>query len=94
MPKPVANGIHTPNASGFSEICIIKLSNIIENTWSSIYISFVFQNFRFFNSIGNDQIPPLIDTSLNALNSIGSKKRSMSTINYFTLNYPMVKIYI
>jgi len=45
MVKPVAKGIHTPNASGFITIC--RNCIIIKGKWTGVYISFVIQKSDF-----------------------------------------------
>ncbi|HYZ96538.1 MAG TPA: hypothetical protein VE524_08075 [Nitrososphaeraceae archaeon] len=46
MVKPTAKGIHTPNASGFIDIC--RNCIIIKGKWTGVYISFVIQKSKFF----------------------------------------------
>ena len=48
MPKPVANGTHTPHASGLNEICN-KLANIIIKIFIDKHV-YKFCNAPFFQS--------------------------------------------
>ena len=61
MVKPVAKGIHTPNASGFITIC--RNCIIIKGKWTGVYISFVIQKFNFFLTISRiniGEVTPLL----------------------------------
>ncbi len=91
MPKPVANGTHTPHASGLNEICS-KLANIIKILIDKHVYKFC--NVPLFKVTLTQQTLDFGLTHIICIQHYRYSEAHMSIINHFTLNYPQVEAYI